>query len=159
MTRTERARVAQETLEIVRRGAYTASSGTTVSIAELVTSCVQATVFYPPEQTAALRVRQRDLPGAESRARIEVRNETTLAAILRLSPHGAVAALNFASAKNAGGGFLGGSEAQEESLARSSALYEALQHAPEYYRLHREGRSTLYTDAMILSPGCPVFRE
>jgi len=43
--------------------------------------------------------------------------------------------LNFASAKNAGGGFLGGSQAQEESLARSSALYATLMVRPEFPQL------------------------
>ena len=37
-----------------------------------------------------------------------------------------VAALNFASAKNPGGGFRKGAQAQEECLARCSALYSSL---------------------------------
>ena len=86
---------------------------------------------------------------------------STLAGINRLLADGPgpVAALNFASAKNPGGGFLNGSQAQEESLARSSALYASLQQAPEYYRRHRADPSALYSDAMILSPACPVFRD
>ena len=46
--------------------------------------------------------------------------ETTLAAARRLG--GDVACLVFASAKNPGGGFRNDAQAQEESLARASAL-------------------------------------
>lgn len=69
--------------------------------------------------------------------------------------------LNFASARNPGGGFLGGSQAQEESLARSSALYASLtcEAAQPYYAHHRGERSALYSDRMILSPECPVLRS
>ncbi len=73
---------------------------------------------------------------------IEVRNETTLAGIARLLADGAgpVAALNFASARNPGGGFLNGSQAQEESLARSSALHASLLSKFEFYERHRARR-------------------
>jgi uncharacterized protein (TIGR02452 family) len=67
--------------------------------------------------------------------------------------------LNFASAKNPGGGFLSGSQAQEESLARSSALYASLMEAWTFYERHREGSSMLYSDAMIVSPDCPIIRD
>ncbi|RFU41072.1 TIGR02452 family protein [Actinomadura logoneensis] len=67
-------------------------------------------------------------------------------------------ALNFASAKNPGGGFLNGAHAQEEGLARASGLYASLRAAREYYEVHRELRDPLYTDHMIYSPAVPVFR-
>jgi uncharacterized protein (TIGR02452 family) len=70
-----------------------------------------------------------------------------------------VAALNFASAKNPGGGFLNGSQAQEESLARASALYVCLQNQMAYYDANRNSGSPLYTDHMIVSPQVPVFRD
>jgi len=69
-----------------------------------------------------------------------------------------VAALNFASAKHPGGGFLNGAEAQEENLARSSALYASLT-APPAQGLYGKPKSTLYTDNLFYSPSCPVFRD
>lgn len=69
-----------------------------------------------------------------------------------------IGVLNFASAKNPGGGFLEGSQAQEESLARSSGLYHSLLKCPEYYSFHRGEESLLYSDRIIYSPNCPVFR-
>ncbi len=100
-------------------------------------------------------------PATNDPTEIEVRNETTLAGVARLVDEGRqrAAVLNFASAKNPGGGFLNGSQAQEESLARSSALYASLLRCGEYYERHRASPSCLYSDAMILSPDCPIFRN
>jgi uncharacterized protein (TIGR02452 family) len=66
--------------------------------------------------------------------------------------------LNFASARNVGGGFLNGARAQEEDLARSSGLYRCLETQPEYYDANRRTSSLLYTDHVIYSPGVPWFR-
>jgi uncharacterized protein (TIGR02452 family) len=132
-----------------------------VDIAPDVRRCLDATRFYPPDELERLRQEVLTRPADGSATDIEVVNETTLAGLARVlsTGGGPVAALNFASAKNPGGGFLGGSQAQEESLARSSALYASLQRAQEYYRRHRASPSCLYSDAMILSPDCPVFRD
>ncbi|MDB5297017.1 MAG: hypothetical protein JWO31_3000, partial [Phycisphaerales bacterium] len=69
-----------------------------------------------------------------------------------------VLALNFASAKNPGGGFLGGSRAQEESLARPSALYATLVTKQGYYDANRAGPRAVYTAHAICSPAVPVLR-
>lgn len=65
--------------------------------------------------------------------------------------------LNFASAKNPGGGFLRGAKSQEEDLARCSALYELTQRA--YYDANRECGSMLYTNHVLHSPEVPFFRD
>ena len=70
-----------------------------------------------------------------------------------------MALLNFASARNPGGGFLSGSQAQDESLARASGLYASISRMTEYYEANRRQRSALYTDHMIDSPRVPVFRD
>lgn len=87
--------------------------------------------------------------------------ETTLAAAARLarSRPDEPACLNFASAKNPGGGYRGGAEAQEESLARSSALVAVLEATRGFHDHHRRERDLLYTDRVIHSPHVPVFRD
>ncbi len=71
---------------------------------------------------------------------------------------GPVVLLNFASARNPGGGFLGGAKAQEEDLCRCSGLYATLLTQPDYYQVHRANKSLLYTDHIIYSPRVPFFR-
>ena len=91
---------------------------------------------------------------------IEVTKETTQEAAYRLSEDGAsdIAVLNYASAKNPGGGFIWGAIAQEEDVARCSALYNCLEPQTEFYRLNRESKTPLYTDHIIYSPKVPFFR-
>ncbi|MEV4676991.1 MULTISPECIES: TIGR02452 family protein [Actinomadura] len=158
MSRHPRRMTAQETVAILERGDYTAPSGRKISIADGLSRAVEGTVLYRPDELDALLGR---LPGAGfTETRIEVTGETTLAAARRLCGGDAdPLALNFASAKNPGGGFLNGAHAQEEGLARSSGLYRSLLSAREFYDFHREQRDLLYSDHMIYSPGVPVFRD
>src|SRR5205814_6075588 len=91
--------------------------------------------------------------------RFEVTNETTLDAARRLAAEGhRVVALNFASARHPGGGFLKGAIAQEESLCRSSGLYESLRDH-EMYRYHAPMPGGMYTNYAIYSPDVPVFKN
>ncbi|MDT0331894.1 TIGR02452 family protein [Nocardiopsis lambiniae] len=112
----------------------------------------EGTRHHLPEDIAALPA---SVPRHDTR--FEVTGESTLAALLRLAGEGEVAALNFASARNPGGGVANGARAQEESLARSSALYASLTRCPEFYAHHREERSLLYSDRVIWSPRVPVL--
>ena len=142
----------RQAVQIIQQGAYRAPSGRMVSIADLVERSVQGTVSYAPDrplpQTAVGRYQ----------IRIEVANETTLAAVQRLRESGHYpTALNFASATHPGGGFLSGARAQEEYLSRSSGLYACLQMNP-MYGYHRGRHDPLYADYVIYSPAVPVFR-
>ncbi|KAB2349442.1 TIGR02452 family protein [Actinomadura rudentiformis] len=158
MSRHPRRQTAQETVSILDRGDYVAPSGGTVTIARAVEATVRGTVLHRPDELDALLAGLPESPGLETR--VEVTGETTLAAARRLCAPGSVPlALNFASAKNPGGGFLNGAHAQEEGLARSSALYASLRAAREFYDFHRAQRDLLYSDHMIYSPAVPVFRD
>lgn len=150
--------VAKETVAIVERGEYTARSGQVVSIAAVVRAAVEGSVLYRPDDFARLP----QPAAANGRATIEVRADTTAGAARRLlavEGEADVAALNFASAKNPGGGFLGGAKAQEEDLARCSALYHCVRSQRGYYDANRAESSLLYTDHMIYSPRVPFFRD
>lgn len=94
-------------------------------------------------------------------AAVEVTGESSLEAAGRLTAAGTgpVAVLNFSSARNPGGGYLNGAQAQEEALCRGSALYTTLLRVPEFYAHHRADRSPFYSDRVIHSPGVPVFRD
>merc|ERR1712173_391926 len=95
---------------------------------------------------------------------IEVRCCTSLAAAqdlatsaTRIAPPGV---LNFASARRPGGGFRNGAGAQEESLARSSAIYPCLAiHFDTFFVPNRRAKSGLHTHDLIHSIGVPVFRD
>lgn len=159
MSRSNRASIAKETVEIVGRGWYEVDGFGRIDIRTQVEACLGATVLIRPDDHEQ---RSNWAPSLPELTRFEVRNETTLAAARRLVVERGlrrVLVLNFASAKNPGGGFLGGSQAQEESLARTSALYASLQTQSEYYETNRACRTALYTDHMILSPWVPVFRH
>ena len=161
MKRSTRLELAKQTVEITEQGTYTSASGRRVDMAQSLRACLDGTRLFLPEELGRLRAEELLRPSSQQHTAIEVVNETTLQGITRLLAAGSapVAVLNFASAKNPGGGFLNGSQAQEESLARGSALYTSLLRAPEFYARHRASPSLLYSDAMILSPGCPVFRD
>lgn len=150
--------VAQETVGIVKQGRYVAPSGQTVSIQAEVQRAVQGTVLYRPPDFERLVLP----PAPGGSVRVEVTPEKTGEAARRLIEAEGVAdvlALNFASARNPGGGFLGGAKAQEEDLARCSALYDCLITQPDYYAVNRAESSLLYTDHLIYSPGVPFFRD
>lgn len=85
----------------------------------------------------------------------EVTDLTTEKAILKYTRISSVAALNFASYKYPGGGFVKGSIAQEEALCHASSLYPVLsseRFAPEYEynRSHQNGG--LYNNWAIFTP-------
>ena len=162
MNRQKFAHLGQEAVLIASEGRYRTAGGATVDIADSLRRCVENTRLIRPGDWPSIVRTGRSAPDRPEAAAIEVTPDTTLAASHRLvERQGAdrLLVLNFASAKNPGGGFLGGSRAQEESLARSSALYPSLETMREYYDQNRRAHSTLYTDHAIVSPGCPVFRD
>lgn len=157
MSRSKRAAVAAETVEIAECGRYTADDGSNVRLGDEVAAAKRSTVLYDVDEMPA-----RPQPRFESGVQVEVTGESTFAAIARIATEedGHIGCLNFASAKNPGGGFLGGSQAQEEALARASALYPCLQtQFSGYYEANRRSHSCLYLDLAIVSPLVPFFRD
>jgi uncharacterized protein (TIGR02452 family) len=143
--------IAEETVRIVESGRYQAPGGTDVVLAGDIAAAVAGTRLYMPEEPVAAAV------PVSGRPTLEVTGETTLAAAHRVG--GDVACLVFASARKPGGGFLNGAQAQEESLARSSALYACLRAVPEFYAFHRQRPDLCYSDRVIYSPAVPVIRD
>lgn len=161
MDRNSRSKLAQETVKIIGSGFYLNAHGDKVDISSDIEHCLLNTELYKPDSFDLLREK---LPyqNAKVESSIDVTDETTLSAAHRLyflQKYNRIMCLNFASAKNPGGGFLGGSHAQEESLARSSGLYRSLIQNTEYYEFNRKNKTTLYSDHMIFSPKVPVFRD
>lgn len=166
MNNPNRKEVAQETLQIIENGSYRIiengsyrnNLGETVSIKNETDYAVENTKLFRTEDFPETF----DLTKTETETRFELTDETTLEAAKRVCKEDESAnpfVLNFASAKNPGGGFLGGAQAQEESLARSSSLYACLTANFEMYEYNRRGKSCLYSDWMIYSPKVPVFRN
>ncbi len=135
--------IAAEAMAICERGSY--ENGTV-----RITVDAASTRLHGPDEPLPLPEQRSQLP------RIDVTNESTLHAAQRLDR---VAALVFASARNPGGGFLNGAQAQEESIARSSALYPYLLAAKDFYDHHRANSDLAYSDRVIYSPDVPVFRD
>jgi uncharacterized protein (TIGR02452 family) len=152
LTRQRAAELGQETARILEAGRYSTMKGKLVEVNDLLRSALAGTCSYPPNHPLP------DSKHGKNATQIEVANETTLAAAGRLVEAGyRPVALNFASAKNPGGGFLTGARAQEESIARSSGLYACLVGNP-MYDLHRTQPDPMYTHYAIYSPDVPVFR-
>ena len=157
--RGRRARVAFETLNILAAGGYWAQGSLEwVDISRPVELAVDASSYH-----SEMAWRWPGLPPAQyTDVEVDVMADTVLAAsqLLALVQQTAPGALNFASARNPGGGFTTGAQAQEESIARSSALYPCLsKHHQSFFVPQRQARSGAYSHDMIFSPSVPVIRD
>lgn len=150
---------ATQTLQILDAGYFHSPDGRRIEITPVLTEAIAGTRLYTPEQASGALERLN--PTTLHRPMIEVTDETTQVAARRLVESESIAdlvLLNFASARNPGGGFINGAKAQEEDLCRCSGLYPCLMTQREYYEANRNYESTLYTDHLIYSPNVPWFR-
>ncbi|MGB8939293.1 MAG: TIGR02452 family protein, partial [Streptomyces sp.] len=152
--------IATQTEDIVAAGWYAAPGGREVVIADAVDAARSGTRMFGPATLDVTPVTPVTPPEPTSTV-VEVTGESSLEAARRLTggEGGPVAVLNFSSARNPGGGYLNGAQAQEEALCRASALYTCVRSAREFYDHHRAHRDPFYTDRVIHSPAVPVFRD
>jgi len=136
MNRTQRTELAQATLKIIESGTYELPDGSQIDIDDAVSRAISDTIHYAPEDFVDVRAQcEKILAQRDYATRFQVVNSTTFAAARELTlqavlegrtveasettPYAEAMSLNFASAKNPGGGLLKGSQAQEECLARA----------------------------------------
>jgi len=144
--------IAAETMEILEDGFYEINEEN-VDISSALSASVRDTITYSPEDLIKVEFDVRD-------TEFQVILESTLTGCYRMVKESTkVCALNFASAKNPGGGFLKGSSAQEESLACASGLYKCIYGSPMYEFNNADDNQCLYSHYMIYSPNVPVFRD
>jgi uncharacterized protein (TIGR02452 family) len=150
--RSKNVSIAKETIQIVKDGGYKAPSGNFVNLETWLCLPLNGTRLYQDPLSS------KDY--TKLHATLEVTNETTTQAAVRLAQAGKthLVALNFASARNPGGGFLAGALAQEEDLCRVSALYACLKSKPIFYNQNILCDDPYYTHNIIYSPEVPFFR-
>lgn len=138
MAKIDRREIAKQTVEISKRGFYTSINGNIVKFDTKINS-----EFWKSDDIKKLSPTQNFVNTIYTCV-----NENVVDTVLSLKDN--IGVLNFASAKNPGGGFLNGSMAQEEAIAYSSNLYLHQIDTP-YYALNREYKSKMYLDNMIFS--------
>ena len=149
MNREQLKALAQETVEISRLGRYHVNGQV------VMFDAARPTELWTGEALGKLAAELTYAPDSPA-AQVEVRGEGTVDAIFRLAQGEPLCprlgVLNFASAKNPGGGFLNGSMAQEECLAFCSNLYQTQTTGagPQYYEINRAKRDPVYTDTMLI---------
>ncbi|GAA4190950.1 TIGR02452 family protein [Streptosporangium oxazolinicum] len=146
--------IADVNARIIAEGEYSTDDGTVV-VGPALRAALSGTASHPADGYIDV-----PRPTTGHRTSFQVTAEGSLQAARRLHLAGAgrIAVLNFASARNPGGGYLGGAKAQEEDLCRNSLLYPCLLRAPDYYAAHRTSPDLLYSHRVIWSPDVPVHR-
>ncbi|KAH0794833.1 TIGR02452 family protein [Histomonas meleagridis] len=154
--------LAIEALEIFKNGTYTNNLGEVIEIKDALENCMKGTILFKPDHVHNLPTNPHKSPI------IEVTREKSLDNCIRITrDHIAsgnnsemrIACLNYASARNPGGGFWSLADEQEETLSRVSGLWPSLITKKEMYEYNRQLDTCLYSDYMILSPDVPVFKD
>ena len=143
---------AADVLAVVDAGRYEVD-GRHVNFDAVQNAAVDGTRLYRPADDEAVA----SAPGRDTTVSV-VEGTTQVVAHDLAADAEHLAVLNFASARNVGGGFLNGAKAQEEDLCRCSGLFRCLEPQTEYYQANRSQSSLLYTDHAIFSPRVPFFK-
>jgi len=157
--KSRRQTISVETVEIVQSGSYIAPTGETIDLAQDLDYAQQQSILYKPNDFSRTLT-----PPQLHNTQFSFLRVTTLQGAkqtLEQDPELDLAVLNFASAKNPGGGFLKGSQAQEESLARCTGIYHCINNPRmrAFYEANMKDHTCLYTHHIIYSPKVPVFRD
>lgn len=153
---------ARQTLQIIEDGGYTHPDAGWVDLSEPIRQAVSGSRLFLPHELRTLLASSAEGDPDAGTTHYETTDERTQEAAHRLARHDGVedfVILNFASARNPGGGFLNGAKAQEEDITRCSALYPCLLAHGDYYAANRAQETLLYTDHMIYAPRVPFFRR
>lgn len=161
-------KIADTTLKAIEAG-YISTANGYLDLAAKVRFSNHNTRYYPPDDPS-LSKWALDVPKLPpTKTEISILEISTLKGarllhdtLSRSSSFARIAVLNFASATRPGGGFLGGAQAQEESIARSSTLYPSLMTgtAQQFYKLHTHDRQGgFYHHAMVYTPSVVICRD
>lgn len=165
----DRKAMAKETLKILNQGYYEPTvpmeAGRKAAnpkriIKDSIEQSIERSILISPAEGEKILEKYHVCARCD-RPETRVENISTVEAVRILAEEGKaeIGVLNFASAKNPGGGFLNGAKAQEESLAVSSSLYPTLTAHEEYYKENRAYKSMMYLDYAIYSPEVVFFRD
>jgi len=165
--RKELRQTGQETLDAIQQGCYE-FMGKTIDLS--IESC-KSTKFYTPDSVIKGWVTPSMASGSDHPGtHISVLQISTIDAARLLNDmyhnnpseaSNAIGVLNFASAIKPGG-FLNGSDGQEQSIARASTLHSSLltPEAQQFYKLHgSQNNGGYYSHGMIYSPKVTIFRD
>lgn len=155
--------IALDTINILQTTQKYKVNNVEIDISEEIENSVEETILYQPGATFDSRIKPLE---NKRRGHIDLTNETTLHAAIRLSkdlkiPQDEIVVLNYASARNPGGGYDTGANAQEESIARQTSLISSItqERVREMYDYNRKEKSLLYSDYMIYTPSAVIFRN
>lgn len=155
--RKERIKVAEDTLKILETGKYT-FSGQEINLFEQLKNSLNNTIVYSESEIESFKGAK--ITDSKNETTVVVtKNSVVTDAIIEAGENEVVTVLNFASARNAGGGFLNGSMAQEEAICYASGLYKTLQNQNKFYKNPKHFANGLYSHSMIYSPAVPIFKD
>lgn len=153
-------RIALETVSIIDKGCYETSDGKFIDVSNDVTYSVNYSFIYELKDRIDDVILNKRRP---SNLDVRLSKKYTYESLVDYKKeyeNCSVFILNFASAKNPGGGFLNGSSAQEESLTRISGLYKSLSSRKEFYEKSKQNPNNgLYYNLAIYSPNVPFIRD
>ena len=172
--RIELRKMGEETSEALRQGYYELI-GQRVDIRNQIRESERSTKFFGLNSFISKWATSAPQPSSSNKpSQVSILQITTIDAARLLrntydhNPQDAgsiTGVLNFASATKPGGGFKSGAEAQEESIARASTLYNTLvtSEATKFYDLHKsessQNNAAFYSHGMVYSPKVLVFRD